>query len=172
VGAWYARERQIREAYVLQMTKIICAIDPGIHGAFAWATDGFLIAVEDMPTIEYNGKHKISAASVGRMLVNRMPELLVIESVSAMPKQGVTSSFNFGYGAGVLEGVAAGLGIPVEMVRPATWKKAAGVSADKSACRLMATRYWPGMADLFKRVKDDGRADAALLARWASMRGK
>ena len=88
-----------------------------------------------------------------------------------MPGQGVTSMFNFGYSAGVLAGVCAGLMIPVVLYRPAVWKRAASVPADKGAARQMAQRYWPGCRD-FDRVKDDGRAEAALLARWVALKEK
>jgi crossover junction endodeoxyribonuclease RuvC len=96
---------------------------------------------------------------------------VVIERVGAMPGQGVTSMFNFGYGAGVIEGICAALFIPYFHVLPQTWKRQMGIGADKTACREMAQKLWPGAADRFKRVKDDGRADAALLGRWACLNG-
>ena len=86
-----------------------------------------------------------------------------------MPRQGVASTFAFGYSAGLIEGVAAGLGISVEIVGAAVWKKRAGVPADKGAVRQMAARLWPGAAASFARVKDDGRADAALLGAWGQL---
>ena len=97
-------------------------------------------------------------------------KIVAIEEVGAMPGQGVTSMFNFGYSAGILAGVCAGLKLPVSLYRPAVWKRAAGVPADKGGARQMAQRFWPGCRD-FDRVKDDGRAEAALLARWVAMKG-
>ena len=150
---------------------MILAIDPGIHGAFAWCEAEFLIDLADMPTIEVRGKHKIDTRAVCELMAMRDVSLVVIEQAQAMPGgQGITSAFNYGFGAGVLEGVAIGLGLPIEMIRPAVWKKASGTPADKGACRQMASRLWPGKAQDFRRVKDDGRADAALLARWAATR--
>ena len=149
---------------------IVLAIDPGISGAFAWCDGNKLIAVEDMPTIEVRGKRRVSAANVSRIMQLYSVDLVVIEAVHSMPGQGVSSSFGFGRSLGVLEGVSAGLGLPVEMAVPAVWKRLAGVPADKGAVRQMATQYWPFQAELFKRAKDDGRADAALMARWAAMR--
>jgi len=148
---------------------IVCAIDPGLNGAIAWVgvSGTALIDVVDMPTIEVAGKKKVNAAALAKLLESRQADLVVIEQVGAMPGQGVTSMYNFGYSAGILEGVCAAMGLPVRMVRPATWKRQAGVPADKGACRMMAQRYWPG-ADYFTRVKDEGRADAALLARWGA----
>lgn len=146
---------------------IICGIDPGLTGALAWVCNEgtVLIDIADMPTMEVLTKKKINAASLTKLLDARLPDLVIIEQVGAMPGQGVSSMFNFGYSAGLLEGVCTAMGLPVRMVRPATWKRQAGVPSDKGACRLMAQRYWPG-ANYFSRVKDDGRADAALLARW------
>lgn len=151
---------------------MIVGIDPGISGALAWLSDdGHLIFTMDMPTIEVRGKKKVSPQILTSELAGRRPLLAVIEEVSAMPGQGVTSMWNFGYSAGILAGVCAGLGIPTVLYRPAIWKRAAGVPADKGAARQMAQRLWPGARD-FDRVKDDGRAEAALLARWVALKGE
>jgi len=151
---------------------MILGIDPGISGALAWLSDdGHLISTMDMPAIEVHGKKKVSPQILTSELAGRRPILAVIEDVGAMPGQGVTSMFNFGYSAGILVGVCAGLGIPTVLYRPAVWKRAAGVPADKGAARQMAQRLWPGCRD-FDRVKDDGRAEAALLARWVAMKGQ
>ena len=151
---------------------MILGIDPGISGALAWVSDdGHLICTSDMPVIEINKKKKVSPYILADMLKARTCTLAVIEEVSAMPGQGVTSMFGFGYSAGILAGVCAGLMIPTVLYRPAVWKRAAGVPADKGAARQMAQRFWPGCRD-FDRVKDDGRAEAALLARWSALKGK
>lgn len=150
---------------------VICAIDPGAKGAIAFVSpDGHLIDVEDMPMAKVRGKARVTAAGVALALRSRPISLVVIEGVGSMPKQGVASSFAFGYAAGLLEGVAAGLNLPVEVVYAAVWKRRAEVPKDKGAARQMASRCWPGAADKFKRVKDDGRAEAALLGRWAALR--
>ena len=152
---------------------MIIGIDPGLSGAIAFMSDeGYLIGVVDMPTVEVNGKKKVSP----QMLVSLLEDyddvkMVVIEEVGAMPGQGVTSMFNFGYSAGILAGVCAGLRMPMTLYRPAVWKRAAGVPADKGAARQMAQRLWPGSRD-FDRVKDDGRAEAALLARWVALKEK
>ena len=152
---------------------MIIGIDPGLNGAIAFMSDeGYLIGVVDMPTIDVVGKKKVSP----QMLVSLLEDyddvkMVVIEEVGAMPGQGVTSMFNFGYSAGILAGVCAGLRMPMTFYRPAVWKRAAGVPADKGAARQMAQRLWPGSRD-FDRVKDDGRAEAALLARWVALKEK
>lgn len=149
----------------------ILGIDPGISGALAWVSDdGHLIEVCDMPVIEIHGKRKISAQGLAHLISARKPRLTVIEEPSAMPGQGVVSMHSLGFSTGVIFGVCAGLGLPTVGYRPAVWKRQAGVPADKGAARQMAQRYWPGCRD-FDRVKDDGRAEAALLARWIATKG-
>lgn len=156
----------------------ILAVDPGMTGALAWASnDGDLIEVADMPIIAVRGKNKISGAGVKALMERRPIDVVVIEAVSAMPhrvngveqRMGSSSAINFGYGAGLIEGVAIGLELPVNIVSPSTWKRRAQVPADKGAGRQMAQRFWPGAAHQFARVKDHGRSDSALLARWYAL---
>lgn len=132
------------------------------------SSDGHLIEVADMPIVEVRGKKRVSAQGVNAIFERRIVSLVVIEGIHAFSKGSVSSMLAFGYAAGLLEGVAAGQGYPVEIVRASVWKRKAAAPADKGAARQMAARLWPGAADQFKRVKDDGRADAALLARWAA----
>src|ERR1700742_5234516 len=95
----------------------VLGIDPGKAGALSWvAADGHLIETDDMPIIEIRGKNKINAAMLREMMLTRPVVVVVIEGVMAMPSRsedgikktsmGATSAFSFGYGAGVLEGVA------------------------------------------------------------------
>ena len=144
---------------------MIIGIDPGQTGALASLTaNGTLNYVHDMPVLD----KRISAPLLADILVPWQPfaTVCVIEDVHAMPKQGVTSSFNFGRGLGVIEGVALGAGIPVRYVSPAKWKRALGLTADKDASRRRACELWPSESARFARVKDDGRAEAALIAYW------
>ena len=87
-----------------------------------------------------------------------------------------TASINWilivaGLAIGVILGVLAGTGVAIELVRPAIWKKGAGIGKDKGSARKAAQERFPDAADLFARVKDDGRAEAALLARWRAEKG-
>jgi len=150
----------------------VIGIDPGISGAIAvfdWYTKK-LVEIIDMPTLEVeSGKTKkrhISAVSLANYLVGFTDTHIVIEKVGAMPGQGVTSMFNFGRSAGIIEGVVAALEMPNTYVTPAAWTKAVGRAAGKDASRMRAMELFPAKADLFKRAKDDGRADAALIAYW------
>jgi crossover junction endodeoxyribonuclease RuvC len=149
---------------------MIIGIDPGAGGAFALLNDlGELQFVRDMPVVEVNGKRRVSAAAVAEIVKEWNPRLAIIERVGAMPKQGVSGMFAFGYSAGVLEGVCAAAGVSVVFAHPVTWKRAMGVPADKGACRLAAMRMWPGKQQLFARVKDDGRAEASLIGAYHIM---
>jgi crossover junction endodeoxyribonuclease RuvC len=150
----------------------VIGIDPGISGAisiFNWETQS-LHEVIDMPTLEMDSgktkKRHISATALRDILVCFLDSHVVIERVGAMPGQGVTSMFNFGRSAGIIEGVVAALQIPHTYVTPQTWTKAVGRAAGKDASRMRAMELFPAKADLFKRAKDDGRADAALIAYW------
>ena len=150
----------------------VIGIDPGISGAISVFRDGKLESVVDMPTVEIASgktiKRHISAATLRNILELDMYQFshVVIEKVGAMPGQGVTSMFNFGRSAGIIEGVVVGLKIPHTYVTPQTWTKAVGRAAGKDASRMRAMELFPFKADLFKRAKDDGRADACLIAYW------
>lgn len=144
----------------------ILGIDPGIQGAFALVGNGTLV-VRDMPTIEVRGKRRPSAHGVATLIAGFGPvDLVVVEDVQGVQGSGATSAFSFGRGAGVIEGVLAALERPTRYVTPQAWTKDLGVARDKGAHREMACRLFPEESELFARVKDDGRADAALLAHW------
>lgn len=149
----------------------VVGIDPGIHGAFALVDDGILVAVEDMPVIPEIVSKKVRnkpnpalMADILRRWEASGPLIIYIEKVGPTPKDGVVGAFSFGKGAGLLEGVAAGMGLPFTLVTPQTWKKAMGAPADKNAARARACQLFPSHAAQFARVKDDGRAESALLA--------
>ena len=158
---------------------IVLGCDPGMSGSIAWChSSGALIAVADMPVVEVNGKRRISSAELARLMQAREAHMVVIEGVGAIPRRtqdgkevgmGAASSFAFGYSAGIIEGIAAAMALPLQIIPARTWKKRAGVPTDKGAARMMAQRLWPASAALFARVKDDGRAEAALLARFVAI---
>ena len=143
----------------------VIGIDPGQTGAVAilHGTTGALIAVEDMPVID----KRINAAALGDLLDPEVDAMVVVEAVHAMPKQGVSSSFNFGHSLGVIHGVIGALALPQCNVTPQEWKKHHRlIGTAKGASRQRATELYPAHASLFARVKDDGRAEAVLIARW------
>ena len=151
----------------------ILGIDPGLTGAWAAVSlDGDLLAVADMPTAKRGKRDWVDPQELaGRILEfgERNPiELVAVEDVHAMPRQGVTSSFRFGHAFGVAVSVAAFCGAETLLVTPQAWKKWFGlIGAGKGDSRHMADAWWPGHADIFRRAKDDGRAEAALIALYA-----
>jgi len=150
---------------------IVIGIDPGVSGAVAvLSEDG--ITTYDMPTVEVRGKRKVCPHGLRSLLCHLDPtgpavvDAVVLEHVQGVQGTGATSAFSFGRSFGIVEGVVAGLALPLTLVRPQAWTKALGVSRDKGAHRQAAANLWPAQASLFARVKDDGRADAALLCQW------
>lgn len=149
----------------------ILGIDPGASGAFAFFdTVAGTLELLDMPTVQVlrNGKkrNEISEQMIAAVLGARPPVVAVIERVYARPGQGVTSMFSFGLAVGLVRGVLAGQGIPIEFVTPQIWQKALGVRDGKDGSRQRACELFPAYASAFARVKDNGRSDAALIAMW------
>lgn len=152
--------------------RVVIGIDPGISGAIA-IYDGGHLSVHDMPVVSVvknrSTRNRVEASLVANVLRkwSSVPNISAfIELVNAMPKQGVSSVFSFGRGAGILEGVLAGLEIPFTLVTPQRWQKHQGVAKGKDAARARAAALFPKDAALFNRKKDDGRADASLIARY------
>lgn len=153
----------------------VIGIDPGARGAIAIVDrrSGLVDAI-DMPTVEVKiggaMKHRVSPEAIAAELRAYAPSAIAfIERVGAMPGQGVTSMFAFGEAYGLVRGVLAGMGIPCTTVTPAVWVKAMRVTQGKDGSRQRAMELYPSHAHLFKRVKDDGRADAALVAAWGML---
>ena len=149
---------------------IVMSIDPGLSGALAVFDGHDLIAVLDMPTHELtrNGKAKrqIAATDLAGVFCQNRPRHVIVEKVSAMPGQGVTSMFSFGRSLGIIEGIIAAYNIPVTYVTPGVWTKGIGRGAGKDASRARACELYPSYQKQFARVKDDGRADAVLIGAW------
>jgi crossover junction endodeoxyribonuclease RuvC len=150
------------------MTARIIGIDPGMDGALAVVdADGHLEALEDMPTVATRqGKRQVNIPELAHLLRHHGRDATVkLEQVGARPGQGVTSMFNFGMGYGAVQGVIQTLGLPMTLVTPTAWKRAAGIQGtDKDYARTRALQLYPD-ADL-ARKKDIGRADALLIARY------
>lgn len=149
----------------------ILGIDPGAYGALALLLPTGL-TLWDMPTIvgrvgRRNRTH-ISESLLAGLVREAKPDVAWIEDVHAMPRQGVTSSFNFGVAFGMPRGVCAALGVPVHLIAPTVWKRHFRIGAGKHDSRLTACRLFPAAAAQFARVRDDGRAEAALLALYGS----
>lgn len=147
----------------------VVGVDPGLSGALVAVEGSRVVSLLDMPTIPIGTKRKVDAYAIVSWLTELGPvDHVVLEDVGTMPGQGIVSAFNFGLGVGVIQGVLTSLARPWSTVRPQVWTRVLGVGADKGVHRLHAQRLFPESADLFSRVKDDGRADGALMAHWWS----
>lgn len=153
----------------------ILGIDPGLSGALA-LFDGKTLAIFDTPTttrtVGKSKKQQIDIYQLGSWLDihrNRI-RFAMIEEVGAMPGQGVTSMFNFGFTTGAIHGALGASAIPLQLVRPNVWKQRFGlIGQDKDASRQAASRLAPAFAHHWPLKKHDGRAEAFLLAFYGSM---
>ena len=152
---------------------IYIGIDPGFSGAIAfYAPKENIVSIYDMPVYQNaKGKTEINLYELHEILEPETdePHMAIIEQVAAMRGQGVTSMFRFGQSYGATQMAVAAHKIPMQFVTPAKWKSYLGLSRDKGVSRSLATQRFPKQADLFKRVKDDGRAEAALLALYGKL---
>ena len=146
----------------------VIGIDPGASGAIALLVSGVLISVHDMPTVtvERNKaqKRQVCPAGLSLLMQQLSPHRATVEKVGAMPGQGVSSMFSFGRSVGIIEGVLAARQIPVTFTTPQAWQKQSGAAKGKDGSRQRVMELFPREAHLFARVKDDGRADAVLIA--------
>lgn len=146
-------------------------VDPGLNGALA-VLRGAVVKTYDMPTHTIKGKKRPDIQQLHNILTGIValdePRVAIVEDVHSMPKQGVTSSFTFGHVTGVMHSALAAAQIPMHLVSPASWKRAMRLSKDKDASRQRASQLFPTCADQWARKKDDGRAEAALLAWYGS----
>ena len=155
---------------------IYIGVDPGLSGAISFLM-GNEAYVFDTPVMDVGNEDKVKRrydipAMV--MLVKQYMDdapynnLVVLELVHSMPKQGVASSFSFGEGLGIWKGIIHTLELPLEMPSPQRWKKEmlADQGKDKSASRYKAIALFPQVASQLNRVKDDGRAEALLMAEY------
>jgi crossover junction endodeoxyribonuclease RuvC len=147
---------------------ILAGIDPGANGALALIGFDHPIIL-DVPKVGNDIDEVAWAANWSPWLAKA--DHIWIEQVGAMPGQGVTSMFNFGDRFGFVKALAYAAGVPVSFVRPNAWKPAVGIAkgAEKGASRLRASQLFPAYADQWKRVKDDGRAEALLIAYYAGL---
>ena len=151
------------------MTMLVLGIDPGLTGALAVLdADGIPELVADLPVIRDRSLAWIDGGALQSILLDAIRGRqcrAVVERVSAMPKQGIASAFGFGVGFGAVLATLQTLRLPLELVTPAVWKRALGLSSDKRASLDKARLLFP-TADL-SLAKHDGRAEALLLAHYA-----
>ena len=152
---------------------VIIGIDPGISGSICFFENGKIIDVVEMPTMTEGKKNKrqVNGAQVYNEISKRINKSekhnvrVVIEQVSAMPGQGVTSMFNFGQSFGILKGICSAMQLPLYFVRPAKWKKYFGlINSEKDASRTKAIEMFPYYSTYLSKKKDSNKADAILIA--------
>ncbi len=151
----------------------IIGIDPGITGSICFFQDGKIIDVIEMPNMPEGKKNKkqVNGAQIFYEISTRIKLIkkenikVVIEQVSAMPGQGVTSMFNFGQSFGTLKGICSAMQLPMYFVRPAKWKKYFNLlNSEKDASRTKAIEIFPYFSSNLSKKKDSNKADAILIA--------
>ena len=152
---------------------LIIGIDPGISGSICFFQDGKIIDVVEMPTMTEGKKNKkqVNGSQIFNEISDRIKKLdkkdikVIIEQVSAMPGQGVTSMFNFGQSFGILKGICSAMQLPMYFVRPAKWKKYFNlINSEKDASRTKAIEMFPYFSSQLSKKKDSNKADAILIA--------
>ena len=152
---------------------LVIGIDPGISGSICFFQDGKIIDVVEMPTMTEGKKNKkqVNGSQIYNEISDRINKLdkkdikVIIEQVSAMPGQGVTSMFNFGQSFGILKGICSAMQLPMYFVRPAKWKKYFNlINSEKDASRTRAIEIFPYFSGQLSRKKDSNKADAILIA--------
>jgi crossover junction endodeoxyribonuclease RuvC len=154
---------------------LIIGIDPGISGSICFLKDGKILDVVEMPTMIEGKKNKkqVNGSQIYNEISNRISKnenqdiRVIIEQVSAMPGQGVTSMFNFGQSFGILKGICSAMQLPMYFVRPAKWKKYFGlINSEKDASRTRAIEIFPYFSSQLSKKKDSNKADAMLIANY------
>ena len=146
---------------------IIVGVDPGFSGAIAhYCTRTKDLDVIDMPVIlNSKGKNEIDIHSLLHLLEPEAKDrMAVVEQVASRPNQSSVATFRFGMGYGALIACVAANKTPMHLVTPQKWKKHFGLTSDKDTSRQLAMQRFPDYAEKFVRKKDDGRAEAALIA--------
>ena len=152
---------------------LVIGIDPGISGSICFFQDGKIIDVVEMPTMIEGKKNKkqVNGSQIFNEISERIKKIdkkdikVIIEQVSAMPGQGVTSMFNFGQSYGILKGICSAMQLPMYFVRPAKWKKYFNlINSEKDASRTRAIEIFPYFSPKLSRKKDSNKADAILIA--------
>ena len=152
---------------------LIIGIDPGISGSICFFDNGKILDVIEMPIMTDGKKNKkqVNGSQVYNEISKRIKQFeknqirVVIEHVSAMPGQGVTSMFNFGQSFGILKGICTAMQLPMYFVRPTKWKKYFNLlNSEKDASRTRAIEIFPYFSSELSRKKDSNKADAILIA--------
>lgn len=149
---------------------VVMGIDPGLSGALAfYRPSENYISTFDMPRV----RDEIDAHELASIIAEYSPTVSIIERVGPMPRDGVRQAWRFSAANSVAKTVCALMNVPMTMVPASVWKaamKLPGGKDGKEKSRLMALQLFPASAEEFSRKKDAGRAEAALIAYWASQK--
>jgi crossover junction endodeoxyribonuclease RuvC len=149
----------------------ILGIDPGLSGGYALLDDtANLLACGTFPTHTVNKKQRLDGATMGAMFKPLTQTVAYIEAVASRPRQ--QGQFQFGVNTGIVHGILYAHDIQFTLVSPASWKAQYGIKRGedetkrdkKNEARQIAQSLYPAHADKFSRVKDDGVAEAVLIA--------
>ena len=152
---------------------LIIGIDPGISGSICFFEDGKILDVVEMPTMTEGKKNKkqVNGSQIYNEISKRIKEIdkrnirVVIEQVSAMPGQGVTSMCNFGQACGILKGICSAMQLSMYFIRPAKWKRYFNlINSEKDASRTKVIEIFPYFSINLAKKKDSNKADAILIA--------
>ena len=152
---------------------LIIGIDPGINGAICFFKNGEVKEILDIPNMAEGKKNKrqINGPQIYNEISKRIINIpknevvVIIEQVSAMPGQGVTSMFNFGQSFGVLKGICSAMQLSMHFVRPAKWKKYFNlIKTEKDASRTKVIEIFPYISSQLSRKKDSNKAYYILIA--------
>ena len=145
---------------------LVIGIDPGLSGSICFLQDGKIIDVLEMPTMTEGKKNKrqVNGSQVYNEISKRIDTVenqdirVIIEQVSAMPGQGVTSMFNFGQSYGILKGICSAMQLSMHFVRPAKWKKYFNlINSEKDASRAKAIEIFPYFSSQLSKKKDSNK---------------
>ena len=158
---------------------LIFGIDPGVSGAICALKEGNITEIYEMPTMIDGKKNKrqVNGAEVANIFLKEINNQdsnekgdtakVVVEHVTAMPGQGVTSMFKFGQSFGVVKGICAALKLPIYFVRPVKWKKYFNlIGTNKDASRTKVIEIFPHISSKIPRKKDSNKADSILIAKY------
>ena len=154
---------------------LVIGIDPGISGSICFFENGKILDVVEMPTMTEGKKNKrqVNGSQVYNEISKRIKKIdkkdirVIIEQVSAMPGQGVTSMFNFGQSFGILKGICSAMQLSMYFIRPAKWKKYFNlINSEKDASRTKAIEIFPYYSSYLSKKKDSNKADAILIANY------
>lgn len=149
---------------------IVAGIDPGVKGGIAiFDTEKKTLLAVNTPVykieakVKKKGKNDYDIPKIAALLREHKVEKANIELVHSMPRDGSASAFFFGFGTGLMHGCMAALNIEYIKTTPQKWKRYYDLDQDKNASLNKARELFPDCDKFWKRKKDDGVAEAALI---------